>query len=259
MAILGILLLVGGAMAGLVGLGGLDLPEVEQDAGNHNAADADPDGADPDATGQIKPGDDLILGTDSAEALTGGRGGDWLLGLDGDDTLSGGAGGDVILPGDGADVVQSGTGNDFVEAANIVDEAALRASAATATDIFGISFAYDLPATSDAGDVIDLGDGDDTVVAGSDDTVTGGPGDDEFALGDWIEGDAPVEIADFDAAEDIITFVYDRDGDAPELSVKRNETTGVTTILADGRSIAVLRDASPEFSLRNVAVGRYTA
>lgn len=97
------------------------------------------------------------------------------------------------------------------------------------------------------------------MVAGSDDTIAGGPGGDEFALGDWIAGDAPVEIADFDAAEDIITFVYDRDGDAPELSVARNETTGVTTIMADGRSIAVLRDTSPDFSLRNVAIGRYTA
>ncbi|QFT93230.1 hypothetical protein FIU86_10280 [Roseovarius sp. THAF9] len=254
MAILGILLLVGGAMAGLVGLGGLDLPEVEQEATSSDPADDDPDVA-----SQVEPDDSLLLGTDSAEALTGGSGGDWLIGLAGADTLSGGAGGDVIIPGDGADAVLSGDGNDFVEAANIIDEVALRASAATATDIFGVTFDYDLPAKSDAGDDIDLGEGDDTVVAGSDDTVIGGPGEDEFALGDWIAGGAPVEIADFDVAEDIITFVYDRDGDAPELSVTRNETTGVTTIMADGRSIAVLRDASPEFSLRNIAIGRYTA
>lgn len=254
MAILGILLLMGGAMAGLVGLGGLDLPELDQDDLDRTSADTDPA-----ADTHVKPDDTLLLGTDSAEALTGRSGGDWLLGLDGADTLSGGAGGDVIIPGDGADAVLSGDGNDFVEAANIVDEPALRASAAKATDIFDITFDYNLPARSDAGDDIDLGEGDDTVVAGADDTVTGGPGEDEFALGDWIDGSAPVEIADFDTAEDIITFVYDRDGDAPELSVERNETTGVTTIMADGRSIAVLRDASPEFSLRNIAVGRYTA
>jgi Ca2+-binding RTX toxin-like protein len=254
MAILGILLLVGGAMAGLVGLGGLDLPEVEQDATSRNPADADPDVA-----GQVKPDHDLLLGTDSAEALTGGRGGDWLIGLDGADTLSGGAGGDVIIPGDGADAVLSGNGNDFVEAANIVDEQALRASVTKATDIFGVTFGYALPAKSDAGDDIDLGAGDDTVVAGSDDTVIGGPGADEFALGDWIAGGAPVEITDFDAAEDIITFVYDREGASPELSVERNETTGITTIKADGQTVAILRDTSPAFSLRNVAVGRYTA
>ncbi len=247
MAIMGILLIVGGAMAGLVGLSELDLPEVDQEP------------TDTDTAGKEKAEDGLLLGTDNAEALTGGSGGDWLIGLDGADTLLGGVGGDVIIPGDGTDAVLSGDGNDFVEAANIVDEQALRASAATATDIFGVTFDYDLPAKSDAGDDIDLGEGDDTVVAGSDDTVAGGPGNDEFALGNWIDGGAPVEIADFDAAEDIITFVYDRDGDAPELSVERNETTGVTTILSDGRSIAVLRDASPEFSLRNIAIGRYTA
>ncbi|MGK7652708.1 hypothetical protein ACSQ76_09930 [Roseovarius sp. B08] len=254
MVTIGILLVIGAAMAGLVGVGGLGVPELEQDDLDRTSADTDPD-----ADSHVKPDAALLLGSDSAEALTGGRGGDWLLGLGGDDTLSGGAGGDVIIPGDGADAVSSGDGSDFVEAANIVEEQALRASAVKATDIFGVTFDYDLPARSDAGDDIDLGEGDDTVVAGSDDTVAGGPGKDEFALGDWIEGNTPVKIADFDAAEDIITFVYDRAGDTPDLSVERNETTGVTTILADGRSIAVLHDASPEFSLRNIAIGRYTA
>lgn len=249
MAILGILLLIGGAMAGLVGLGGLHLPEFAPDDTTGDSAEAE---------AQAAARSDLLLGGDGDDLLAGGTGGDWLIGLDGDDTLTGGAGGDVIIPGTGQDAIAAGDGHDFVEAANVVDEAALRSSATGADDIFDIAFAYDLPAASDAGDVIDLGAGDDTVVAGSDDTIAGGPGGDEFALGDWIAGGAPVEIADFDAAEDIITFVYDRDGDAPELSVARNETTGVTTIMADGRSIAVLRDASPDFSLRNVAIGRYT-
>lgn len=248
MAILGILLLLGGALGGLAGLGGLEVPEFDDDRQKSDADEAQP-----------RPDDALLRGTDADEALQGGGGGDWLLGFDGDDTMWGGAGGDVIIPGAGHDTVTADGGNDFVEAANITDETALRASAAGAKDIFDIDFAYDLPGTSDAGDRVDLGDGDDTVVAGGLDTVTGGVGADEFALGDWIAGGAPVEITDFDAAEDIITFVYDREGDAPELSVERNETTGVTTVKADGQTVAILRDTSPAFSLRNVAVGRYTA
>lgn len=250
MAVIGILLLVGGALAGLAGLGDLDLPDLEEEAQNRSATNHDDD---------VVRDNDLLLGTDGNDVLDGGGGGDWLIGLDGADTLDGGTGGDVIIPGTGTDMVTAGDGNDFVEAANVVDEAALRASASGSEDIFDVDFAYDLPKDSDARDVIDLGDGNDTVVAGTHDTVTGGAGADEFALGDWIAGGAPVEISDFDEAEDIITFVYDRDADAPDLSVERNETTGVTTIKADGQSIAVLRDTSPAFSLRNIAVGRYTA
>ncbi|MFN3210937.1 MAG: calcium-binding protein [Roseovarius sp.] len=250
MAILGILLLVGGAMAGLVGLGGLGLPDLDPDA----AAEKSPG---PGATFDAR--DDLLVGGDGADLLDGGAGGDWIIGLDGHDTLTGGTGGDVIIPGAGQDQIAAGDGNDFVEAANVVDEDALRQSSATADDIFGVDFAYALPAPSDAADTLDLGPGDDTVVAGARDILTGGTGADEFALGDWIGAGGPAEITDFNAAEDIITFVYDRDGDVPELSIEHDEATGVTTILADGRSIAVLRDSSPAFSLRNVAVGRYAA
>ena len=246
MGILGILLLVGGALAGMVGLGGLDVPELDEEQLKGAAKDAE----DP---------DDVVVGTDGVDALLGGDGDDWMIGLDGADTLDGQTGGEVLIAGAGADVISGGAGNDFVEAANVIDETALRQSLVGADDIFDVAFQYDLPHASDEGDVVNLGDGDDTVVAGSDDTVSGGDGADEFALGDWIEGGQPVEITDFDEAEDIITFVYDKEGDAPEMSVEVNETTGVTTIKADGQPIAVLRDTSPAFSTRNIAVGRYVA
>lgn len=247
MGILAVLLLLGSAIGGLVGLGGV---EDEIEAAQNDRAD----GEDPEMRGS-----DLLAGTDGADEFSGGGGGDWLLGFDGDDSLSGDSGNDVLVGGIGTDAISGGTGDDFVESANVVDEALLRSSSASAEDAFGVEFAYDLPARSDEGDSVDLGDGDDTVVAGSDDTVTGGDGEDEFALGDWIEGDKPVEITDFDEVEDIITFVYDRDGVEPELSVETNKQTGVTKIMADGKAVAVLRDASPDFSIKNVAVGRYAA
>lgn len=243
MGILTILLLIGGALSGLTGLAG-------------GEAEDQPQAAPPPDNGQ-EPGD-LVVGTDDADLLAGGDGADWLLGLNGADILTSGSGDDVVIGGTGPDEILAGAGNDFVESANIIAETALRNSAETG-DIDDVVFEYDLPRASDEGDLVELGDGDDTVVAGSDDVVTGGAGADEFSLGDWITGGRPVEITDFDEAEDVVSFVYDRDGDVPELDILRDSQTGVTTIRADGQSIAVLRGASPDFSLLNVVVGRYAA
>lgn len=243
MGLLTILLLIGGALSGLTGLGA---PEPEEDLLRAKS------GPDPDP-GKVR------VGTDDADLLESGDGADWLLGFAGDDVLEGGAGDDVLIGGTGMDVILAGDGDDFVESANIVAEPALRTSAEAGGDVADVVFAYDLPRGSDESDTVTLGAGDDTVVAGSDDVVTGGAGQDAFALGDWITGGQPVEITDFDEAEDIVSFVYDRDGDMPDLEIQRNSQTGLTTIRADGQSIAVLRGASPEFSLLNVVVGRYAA
>ncbi|MEO1139248.1 MAG: hypothetical protein AAFW87_07305, partial [Pseudomonadota bacterium] len=243
MGMLALLLLVGSTIGGLVSLGGLDAPDLDEAQSTDS----------PDGEEDMNRGADLLTGTNSEDLLSGGDGGDWILSYDGNDTISGNKGGDVLIGGDGVDVINAGPGNDFVEAANLVNEALLRTSATAGGDVLDVVFEYDLPGKSDAGDLVSLGDGEDTVVAGSDDTISGGAGADEFALGDWIDGGRPVEIEDFDVAEDIITFVYDRQGPEPELTVEANQTTGVTTIRADGEAIAVLRDASPEFSVKNIA------
>lgn len=251
MTLLAILLLLGGTLAAAAGLGGLDIPDL--DAGDLPEAFEDPRGA------GFVDGNDLLAGTDGADRLDGGAGGDWILGFDGPDALSGGTGGDVLIGGAGADRIDGGAGDDFVEAANILHEAALRDTSGPDNAIADVILAYDMTAGSDAGDTVALGPGDDTVVPGSDDTVTGGAGIDRFALGDWIEGGRPVEITDFDVAEDVISFVYDSDGATPEMTVEHDSRTGVTTIRADGQPIAVLRGTSPEFSVHNIAVGRYAA
>lgn len=255
MAFLALFLLMGASLAGMVGL---------------SATDAELPGAAPDDDDILRsaenedtlsggPGNDLLAGWDGDDDLSGGDGTDWVMGFAGQDVLSGGAGADVLIGGAGADTMDAGGGNDFVEAANIVDEDALIASLDGAEKLGDIAFAYALPGTSDAGDTVDLGPGDDTIVAGSDDTVTGGTGADEFALGDWIEGDRPVEIEDFDLAEDLISFVHADDQPAPDMTLEVDQQTGMTTIKADGQAVAVVRNASPEFSLRNVAVGTYAA
>ncbi len=254
MAFLAIFLLVGASLAGLVGLDATDLPTEGSDGADGFS------GTPEDDTFAAAGGNDLLDGAGGNDQLQGQDGNDWLLGFDGDDSLSGNRGEDVLIGGAGADVIDAGDGNDFVEAANLVDEAALRASLDGLDSLTDLAFGYALadPAL-DGGDTVELGDGNDTVVAGNDDTLTGGDGEDEFALGDWIQDGRPVEITDFDTAEDVISFVYDRDGPTPELSFEVDERNGVTTLRADGQAVAVLRNAAPDFSLQNVAVGRYAA
>jgi Ca2+-binding RTX toxin-like protein len=179
--------------------------------------------------------------------------------LDDVDQISGGDGSDVLIGGTGADHLDGGAGDDFIEAANLVDETALRDSLQGIQQISDVVFRYDMTKAPDTGDMVESGNGNDTVVAGDNDTISGGEGRDEFALGDWISGDDPVEITDFDTAEDVLSFVYDGDGPPPELTIERDSRTGVTTLRADGEAVAVLRNSSPGFSLQNVVVGRYAA
>ena len=254
MAFLAIFLLVGASLAAFAGLEAPDLPTKGSDGAEGFR------GTPEDDVFAAAGGNDLLDGAGGNDNLQGDAGDDWLLGFDGADMLSGSIGDDVLIGGGGADMIDAGSGNDFVESANIVDEGALRNSVDGLRSLADLEFGYALadPAL-DRGDEVDLGAGDDTVVAGNDDTVSGGEGADEFALGDWIQDGRPVEITDFDTAEDVISFVYDRDGPTPELSFEVDERSGVTTLCADGQAVAVLRNAAPDFSLHNVAVGRYAA
>ena len=255
MAFFALFLMVGASVAGMIGLSGPDI-----DSPGATATDDDIlDGSNGDDTISGGQGNDLLTGWNGDDVLSGRGGTDWLLGLDGKDRLSGDEGSDLLIGGDGQDTLVGGAGHDFVDSANVVDETALIASLDGAESLGDIDFGYALPGPSDDGDIADLGPGDDTIVAGSDDTVRGGSGTDKFALGDWIAGGRPVVIEDFDTAEDLISFVHADDHPTPDLTLEVDNQSGVTSIKADGQTVAVLRNASPDFSLRNVAVGRYAA
>ncbi|NHQ72996.1 calcium-binding protein [Roseovarius gahaiensis] len=255
MAFLALFLVVGASLAGMVGLSAaeIDSPDAALDDDNIEQGNDNADTLSGDS------GNELLIGWNGGDALSGNDGHDWLLGLNGDDHLSGGDGADVLIGGAGQDTLIGGAGGDFIESANIVDEAALLASIKGADNPGDLDFGYALPGTSDDGDIADLGPGDDTIVAGSDDSVTGGSGADEFVLGDWIEGGRPVVIEDFDIAEDLISFMHADDQPTPDMTLQVDAQTGLTSIKADGQTVAVVRNASPDFSLRNVAVGRYAA
>jgi len=110
---------------------------------------------------------------------------------------------------------------------------------------------------ADAGDQIDLGPGDDTIVAGPGDTVITGTGNDEVALGDWSLGDDPVVVEDFDEQEDVITFAYASGTTEPEIEMTLNAQTGDAELRADGALFLIVRDAGPDFQIAQIDIRTY--
>ena len=69
----------------------------------------------------------------------------------------------------------------------------------------------------------------------------------------------PVEIADFDVAEDVIALLCTADDPAPQIQLNKDSRSGDAMVIADGRPVAVIRAAGPEFSLAHVAIRRQAA
>lgn len=238
MAFLAMAILMGAALAGLA-------------AGDAAAEEGSPEaeryeGTENDERFHGAGGNDLIHGHAGDDTLSGGAGNDWLIGSDGNDSLIGGSGDDVIVGGADTDTIDAGGGNDFVESANVIDEAELDASARDADRFSDISFSYDLPGASDAGDLVNLGVGDDTVVLGSDDSLTGGDGADIITLGDWIEPGHPAHIEDYDDAEDVLVLTYDAANPEPEIRITTSENGDSALIRADGVTMAILNGLSAD-------------
>ena len=93
-------------------------------------------------------------------------------------------------------------------------------------------------------DYLNGGDGEDTIIAGSGDIVTGGRGADLFQLGHWITD--PSEIMDFDLAEDSLLVVFDDTSGAEPLIELRADDGGSDRInlYLDGAHVASLSGAS---------------
>ncbi|MEO1611147.1 MAG: choice-of-anchor I family protein, partial [Pseudomonadota bacterium] len=115
--------------------------------------------------------DQILIGTNRRDDLTGDAGDDILVGLRGRDTLSGEDGDDSLFGGGGRDVIDGGDGDDLIDGGRGRD------------DIMG-------------------GDGDDEIDGGSSrDTIEGGAGDDDLT-GGWGR-DTFIFSGDF--GDDVIT------------------------------------------------------
>ena len=180
-------------------------------------------------------GNDSILGGSGFDLVSGGDGNDLLTGADGNDTVFGGEGNDAILEGRGADSISGGGGNDVL----LTSRFDVHPSGAIRADI------------DTEGDVVNAGAGDDLILFGRDDTVTGGDGADEFFAGRWLVTTEAATITDFEPGEDQIVYGFNpEDGPPPRFSVfnQENEDGGSDAIvLADGVEVLRVLDQDGQF------------
>ncbi|MFV1464692.1 calcium-binding protein [Phaeobacter sp. JH204B] len=203
-------------------------------------------------------GDDRLDGGSANDNVFGGDGDDTLIGGNGADFMRGNAGDDTLIDTRGADHLVGGQGNDLIIAAGILDEGAYEdivqgretpTSAAEVNALLNFDYTVDQDA---AGDTINAGAGDDSVLFGLNDTVTGGSGNDSFETGAWLTEDEQATITDFTADDDRVVYYYDETEDEPELEVitRANEDGGTDAYLvADGEEVVRLINAGASFNL----------
>lgn len=175
-------------------------------------------------------GNDLIDAGDGNDRVFGQDGTDVIVGGEGDDFLRGSAGDDVIFADEGEDTLFGDAGDDVLFGADIIDTEAVFEETAQ-TNFLPFSFLPFFDVNGDTGEADELngGVGEDVLVAGSNDIVSTGDGEDAVEIGDWVIPGQPVVVTDFDPAEDVI--IYDYVGDTePDIVIGEDEDTGDATI-----------------------------
>ena len=165
-------------------------------------------------------GDDALIGGDGSDSLLGGNGFDSLIGGSGDDALDGGYGRDLLAGGNGSDVLDGGEGSDT---------------------LWG-----QWPDEADAEtDFLNGGGGDDLLMLGAGDYGNGGGGADVFGLLDIGPDDPPMQITDFNPAEDALVVLYDAaQHPDPQISLVTDHDSGAIRLLLDGVTLANFTNAS---------------
>ncbi len=177
-------------------------------------------------------GDDTITGGAANEVISGGEHG----GTDatGNDRLSGGGGDDAIRGGRGADILSGGAGDDVLDHYGNSQEL-VRAEQRE----FGWHIDNDA-------DVLDGGEGNDTLIFDRADIATGGAGNDTFWLyHDAASGAGQAEITDFSTGQDFLRISLNPDvtSGTPNVSVDPSEDGQDGVVRINGEVIAILRGA----------------
>lgn len=205
-------------------------------------------------------GTDTLYGGSDADHLAGDDGDDLLFGQLGDDTLDGGAGNDSLHGGPGNDSLLGGAGDDALHGGLEDDRLDGGAGRDTLFGGAGDDLLIGLGAQEQGEglgqadvDYLNGGDGADTILAGDGDIVTSGRGADLLAMGYWITD--PVQVVDFDPAEDSLIVVYDDSAPTDPVVELRPDDSGSDQIALylDGIHIASLAAASG-VSLDNIAL-----
>lgn len=191
-------------------------------------------------------GNDTLGGGDGNDSLVSGPGRDRLFGGDGDDELFSISGGDTLDGGDDDDLLIGLDARDAADAEVLVSRIGDLLPGAIEAD-FGaegtalLDRAQDnlsLSVASRAPDVLDGGNGDDTLIGDLGDTMTGGLGTDQFEV--FVEpGAAPVTITDFDTAAETM-FVLVENLTTQVLSL--TDGTIGAEVRVDGAVVAVLQN-----------------
>lgn len=117
-------------------------------------------------------GDDVLLGFNQGDSVTGGSGDDALFGGNSGDTISGGAGDDQIFGGNGTDTISDGAGNDLIVGGGGSDTITLT--------VDGETDVLDYNVLTEAGDTVS---GFDTAAP-----ILGGAGGDAIDVSDLLVG-----------------------------------------------------------------------
>ena len=227
----------------LLGLLGIALAVGSDDGDDGAEIETRSDGTPEDDVIQTGDGDDLILAGEGADLVLaeggedrvfGADGGDYIVGGEGDDFLRGGDQDDVLAGGEGQDTLYGDAGNDLLDGTEVIDEEgyidALFDAVRRGDDPEDVDTApfFDVDADTGESDVLFGGQGNDDILAGSNDVVSTGNGQDIVTVGDWVTPGAPVTITDFNPDEDVIVYAYE--GTTAPTAFFGEDDSGATTL-----------------------------
>lgn len=188
-------------------------------------------------------GDDAIVAGRGADTTHGGEGDDWIEGNQGDDVLEGDAGEDLLLGGTGADTLSGGADDDVLVGGRVsglplsFEQMQMLREGATVED-----FREMLPPgsfqLSDDGemDVLNGGDGADSLFLGAGDTGDGGAGIDEYMVFQNQIGDAGPAVVQTFEDDELIGIVQPDSTPEPEISIETDGNDAL--VLADNVVVA---------------------
>lgn len=183
-------------------------------------------------------GDDIVTADDGADRVFADTGEDVVLGEGGDDFLRGGAQDDLILPGAGLDTVFGDTGDDLIDGIDVIDEQGVIELAENGDlDTVDPVDLVDFDKATDEADTLNGGVGEDFILFGSNDEVSGGDNADTLVTGYWTTPSHPATVTDFEPAEDVL--VYGFEGDAIPF-IAFGEENGDAVLQVDGQTVVRL-------------------
>jgi Ca2+-binding RTX toxin-like protein len=189
-------------------------------------------------------GHDTITGSAGDDTLYGGAHSAEGAGADDDDLIDGGMGDDVIAGGYGADTLIGGEGDDVINHLGRLEE-----------DIHWERHDFAWHIDNDA-DVLEGGEGNDTLIMDRADTATGGTGADVFwVYFDGASGDGAAQITDFAIGEDFLRVTLNPLVDHGDMNLEvgpsDNGIDGVVRV--NGETVAILQ-GTPGASAADVYV-----